>query len=193
MFNSGQCRVCGILGATGNVSCISGGPGWVAHGNHSRVPHRERLYSCESVTFGGSWTMNSEQAIPGFSAAASSSPASAAEPRTRHSGPGYRRGRSGWRCATCRMCRPSAAWAGISNRADRCRSAARKPSLPLTRRPICSNTCSGGTMLFLECFPHTRRPPATLSVGRSSVSDDRSAMTDEGPKRPLHSEKALEV
>ncbi|BCW70412.1 hypothetical protein NicSoilB8_14560 [Arthrobacter sp. NicSoilB8] len=42
----------GII-ADGSGDGITGGLGWVAHGNHSRVPRRERLYWCESVTFGG--------------------------------------------------------------------------------------------------------------------------------------------
>ena len=95
VFDGGQGGFCGILGAAG----IPGVLGWVAHGNHSRVRHRERLYRCESVTFGDLWTTNSGPGTPASSAAPWSSPESAGARRTRPSVPASRPGRSGWPCA----------------------------------------------------------------------------------------------
>jgi hypothetical protein len=61
---------------------------------------------------------------------------------------------------------PSAGLAGTS-------SPARNRPNPADTPGCCSNTCSGKAMLFLAGYPHSRRPPAGMSVGPISVRDDQ--------------------
>jgi hypothetical protein len=62
VFHGFQGRVDTVLGIPGRVVALN----WVAHGNHSRVSQRERLYWCGSATFGGLWMTNSAPDTPAF-------------------------------------------------------------------------------------------------------------------------------